>query len=43
MTGKAPLRLQGGALHRFEVDADGRVAVLECNIRLAALPRAGSR
>ena len=23
MTGKPPLRLQGGALHRFEVDADG--------------------
>jgi len=43
MTGKAPLRLQGGALHRFEVEADGRVAVLECNIRLAALPLAGSR
>jgi len=43
MTGKAPLRLQGGALHRFGVDAEGRIGVLECNIRLAALPLAGSR
>ena len=43
MTGKAPLRLQGGALHRFEIDAEGRIGVHQCNIRLAALPLAGSR
>ena len=36
MTAKPPVKLEGGALHRFEVGADGRVGVVETNIRLAA-------
>jgi len=35
MTKKPPIRLQSGALHRFEVDAQGRISMLECNIPLA--------
>jgi probable phosphoglycerate mutase len=38
MTAKPPLRLKRGALHRFEVDAEGRAAVLEPNIPLVACP-----
>jgi len=38
MTVKAPVRLKGGALHRFEVDPEGRIEILECNISLAAMP-----
>jgi probable phosphoglycerate mutase len=34
MTCKPPIRLQSGALHRFEVDAGGRVSLLECNVPL---------
>jgi probable phosphoglycerate mutase len=34
MTGKPPVRLERDALHRFAVD-DGRVALLEANVRLA--------
>ena len=34
MTGKPPIRLQNGALHRFAVDARGRISVLECNVPL---------
>ena len=34
MTTKPPLRLNGGALHRFEVDADGRIGVVEHNVAL---------
>ena len=34
MTAKAPLRLNGAALHRFEVDPDGKIGVLEPNIPL---------
>jgi probable phosphoglycerate mutase len=36
MTAKPPLRLDGAALHRFEIDADGKIGVLEHNIPLAA-------
>ena len=43
MTGKPPLRLMGGALHRFEVDREGRVGVLECNVPLAGAARATAR
>jgi hypothetical protein len=35
MAGKPPLRLQSDALHRFDVDARGRVSVVECNVPLA--------
>jgi len=40
MVGKPPLRLQSGALHRFAVDRDGRVAIVDCNIPLVASPSA---
>lgn len=43
MMGKPPLRLHGGAFHRFLVDAEGRVGVLECNVPVAALPPADAR
>jgi probable phosphoglycerate mutase len=36
MTAKPPLRLNGGSLHRFEVDTTGKVGVVELNIALAA-------
>jgi probable phosphoglycerate mutase len=36
MTVKPPRKLGGGALHRFEVDADGRIEVLETNVPLVA-------
>ncbi len=36
MTSKPPIRLRDGALHRFAVDARGRVSVVECNVALAA-------
>ena len=36
MTGKAPVRLQRDALHRFAVDLRGRVSVVRCNVALAA-------
>ena len=36
MTAKPPIRLMSGALHRFEVDRDGRIGVLEPNVSLAA-------
>jgi probable phosphoglycerate mutase len=38
MTGKPPVRLQNGALHRFDVDARGRISVLECNVPLVGKP-----
>jgi hypothetical protein len=38
MTGKPPVRLQNGALHRFDVDTRGRIAVLQCNVPLAGQP-----
>ena len=38
MTSKPPIRLQAGALHRFQVDSHGRIAVLECNVPLAGHP-----
>jgi len=38
MTGKAPLRLQHGAMHRFAVEPGGRIAVQECNVALLATP-----
>ena len=34
MTCKPPIRLQAGALHRFQVDTHGRIAVVECNVLL---------
>ena len=34
MTAKPPLRLKGASLHRFEVDPDGKIGVLEHNIPL---------
>lgn len=37
MTVKPPMRLQAGTLHRFEVDASGRITVLECNVPLARM------
>ena len=36
MTAKPPVRLSAAALHRFEVDAEGRIGVLEPNIPLIA-------
>jgi broad specificity phosphatase PhoE len=45
MTVKPPVRLRAGALHWFEVDATGRIALLECNVplgRMASGPLAGS-
>jgi probable phosphoglycerate mutase len=38
MTTKPPLRLRRDALHRFSVAADGRIEVVECNLRLIAAP-----
>ena len=38
MTRKPPIRLQNGALHRFDVDADGRISLLECNVPLGGKP-----
>lgn len=35
MTSKPPIRLHSGALHEFEVDGDGRISILECNVPLA--------
>jgi broad specificity phosphatase PhoE len=40
MTGKAPVRLRGDALHRFAVDGRGRVSIVECNVPLVAGPGA---
>jgi probable phosphoglycerate mutase len=34
MTVKPPVKLHGGALHRFEVDAGGRIEMLEANASL---------
>ena len=42
MTGKPPVRLHSGALHRFDVDAHGRIAVLECNVPLVGQPAVGA-
>ena len=36
MIGKAPIRLQRDALHRFAVDPLGRVTVATCNVALVA-------
>ena len=36
MTAKPPLKLHAGALHRFEVDAGGRIEMLETNVPLVA-------
>ena len=38
MMGKPPVRLQSGALHRFAVDPDGRVSIVECNVPLVGEP-----
>jgi len=40
MTGKPPVRLRGDTLHRFAVDAAGRVTIDECNVPLLAAQRA---
>jgi probable phosphoglycerate mutase len=42
MTCKPPVRLQPDALHRFAVDDDGTVSMLECNVPLAARPGTGA-
>ena len=34
MTVKPPVRLQAGAFHRFEVDAQGRMSLVEANVPL---------
>lgn len=36
MTTKPPIRLQRETLHRFRVDRNGTVSVVECNVPLAA-------
>jgi len=36
MTGKPPVRLQSDALHRFAVDARGKISIVECNVGLIA-------
>jgi len=36
MTGKPPVRLQSDALHRFAVDARGKISIVECNVGLVA-------
>lgn len=36
MTAKPPARLESGALHRFEVDPDGRIGVVGINVSLTA-------
>jgi probable phosphoglycerate mutase len=41
MTAKPPIRLRDAALHRFAVDADGRVSIVECNVPLVP-PRTGA-
>jgi probable phosphoglycerate mutase len=38
MRGKPPLRLAGGAIHRFAVDRTGRVTIDACNIPLVPSP-----
>jgi probable phosphoglycerate mutase len=38
MMGKPPVRLRNDALHRFDVDTRGRIAVLECNVPLVGKP-----
>jgi probable phosphoglycerate mutase len=38
MMGKPPVRLQNAALHRFDIDARGRVSVVECNVPLVGKP-----
>ena len=44
MVAKPPLKLAPESLHRFDVDARGGVAIVECNIPLAApAPVAGER
>jgi probable phosphoglycerate mutase len=41
--GKGAAAAPGRRAPSFEIDAEGRIGVHECNIRLAALPLAGSR
>ena len=43
MTGKAPVRLQRDALHRFAVDERGRVSIVLCNVALLADQGIGAR
>ena len=43
MTGKAPVRLQRDALHRFAVDERGRVSIVLCNVALLANQGIGAR
>ena len=43
MTGKAPIRLQSDALHRFAVDERGAIAVVECNVSLLHGPTTPAR
>ncbi|MGE5639714.1 MAG: hypothetical protein ACM30H_06425, partial [Clostridia bacterium] len=42
MIGKAPVRLQRDALHRFAVDQYGRVSVVTCNVALVDGQRIGA-
>jgi broad specificity phosphatase PhoE len=42
MTGKPPLRLRHGSLHRFSVEPGGKITVVECNVPLAAMPIVGA-
>ena len=37
MTGKPPIRLQDDAMHRFAVDRNGAVSLVECNVPLVTL------
>jgi broad specificity phosphatase PhoE len=38
MTGKPPVRLRRATLHRFAVDASGRLSIVACNLSLAPDP-----
>jgi probable phosphoglycerate mutase len=35
MTGKPPVRLRSGTLHRFDLRGDGSLALIQCNVPLA--------
>jgi probable phosphoglycerate mutase len=43
MTGKPPVKLAAGCVHRFGVERDGRIAVVRCNIPLAPPSGGGAR
>lgn len=42
MTGKPPLKLQPGCLHRFRVESGGALSLDQCNIPLAKMPDSGA-